>query len=95
MNNLDLLGRIQILDIVFKPALVAERFMPVGRSFVGDGDTKPFVEKGHLLEARAKCFKVEVGGFENAGVGPEGDCCSGFVGCSTLGEWLDGDSVSE
>src|SRR5699024_9820843 len=63
----------------------SSNFVGVGRflndfTFIGERDAQAFIQKGHLLEARADRFEIKVGGFKDFWIRVEGLRRPGFIG---------------
>ena len=72
--------------------LVAGDFVTIvdgGGPLIGQRDAQTLVEEGHLLEPLTQGLEGEDGGFEDLGIGVEGLCRTGFLGCFSADEFGD------
>ena len=96
MNELVLLGLVEVLDVVDEAALVHVALGHVlVAALVGDGESKPLVEERVLLEARSQGLVVELDGLERLGARPERDRRAGLIRGLALLERRGGHAVHE
>ena len=84
VNDVHLLGRVQILHVIDETLRVqvcgARRlFFGCGWALILQRDGQTLVEERHLLESLAQCLKAEIDCFKNFRIWAEHDCCSGSV----------------